>query len=695
MENYGEIRDGDSCLSDIMLKYKSLHDKFSKIVTKNVNVKGQFCPWMNFNLWYLIKLKNNYVKRLKRNPVDHRLKALLKHVSNKVSTAKKNCKKMYYDNLLNNTPHSKLWKQINSIFGKSSKSDTITLLDNGFRVSDNQKICQIFNNYFSNIGHELANNIQVNTTIDPLSCIQRVSSSIFLTPASASEVTLLINGLVRKKGGGPDNISADVVKNNSVSFSRILAEVFNKILETGSYPQCLKIARVVPVFKSGDASDVNNYRPISTLSTFNKIIEKLLINRLIPFLNQHSVFYKFQYGFRQGSSTETAISELLDDVIKGIDCKQVVGALFLDLRKAFDTINHSILLRKLEAYGIRGVANEVIQSYLTNRMQFVSIGDTVSSSKPITIGVPQGSNIGPLLFLLYINDLCKLPLKGVPRLFADDTALFYSRPDAQTVVEEINDDLKILSNYLASNMLSLNVSKTKYMIFRSPRKLIDRHSSVVLNSYCIEEVSSFKYLGLLLDTTLSWTIHIQHVERKVSSLCGILRKVSNFVPRSVLLKFYFAHIHSTFNYLIVAWGRACKSHLRKLQTLQNRCLKTIFKKPFLYPSIQLYSDPCHNILPINALCELQTAIFVHDMLHKSGFHHNVRMPRVQHGYQTRRANNLLQSRASTTLGQKRISIIGPLKYNQLPDGIKQIINRRTFKVKLKQHYKLNLPDILN
>lgn len=694
LDNYEVDQDVNSCLMQITSTYKEMFDKHTKKIIKNVGAKGNYCPWLNFNLWYLIKIKNNYIKRLKRNPGDHHLKELLKHISNKVTSTKKNCKKMYYDRLLNNTPHSQLWKHINRIFGKHHKPDAITLVENGVKIEDNQRVCETFNNYFANIGTKLASSIKIDPTIDPLSCLRRVSSSIFLTPATTDEVTLLINDLVGKKGGGPGCITGDVVKINSISFSRILAEVFNKILETGAFPDCLKVARVVPVFKSGDAGDVNNYRPISTLSTFNKIIEKLIINRFVPFLNQNNVFYEFQYGFRQGSSTETAISELLDDVIRGIDNKQVVGALFLDLRKAFDTLNHSILLRKLEGYGIRGVANEIIKSYLSNRKQFVSICDSVSSLLPVEVGVPQGSNIGPLLFLLYINDLHRLQLKGVPRLFADDTALFYPRLNSQAVVNDINEDLKILSKYLGSNLLSLNVSKTKYMIFHSSRKNLQAHDIVAHNSSSIEEVKTFKYLGLHLDVTLNWSEHIKNVERKVSSLCGILRRVSYFVPRSTLLKFYYAHVHSALNYLIIAWGRAYKSYLKKLQTLQNRCLKIIFKKPYLFPSIQLYSDNSHNILPIKGLCELQTVMFVHDTLHKTGFHHNVHMPSVSHGHFTRHANHLHLSRAFTTTGQKRISIIGPKLYNELPNELKQIANRRNFKIKLKQHYKLHLPDIL-
>lgn len=694
LNNLGEVEDVNLYFVSIISTYKLLLEKHSKIITKNVSIKRNVCPWMNFNLWSLMKIKNNYIKRVKRNPNDQHLKDMLKHVSNKVTTLKKKCKKMYFDNLLNNTPHSKLWRQINNIFGNTAKSDTIALVENGQKINNTQVICEIFNNYFSSVGQRLADSIQVDTRVNPLSNLRHVASTIFLHPASINEVTLLINDLARNKCPGPDRITADVVKDNSDIFSRILADSFNKILETASYPECLKIARVVPIFKSGDVCDASNYRPISTLCIFNKILEKLLVNRIVPFLKQHNVLYNFQYGFRQGSSTATAAAELLDDIIKGIDAKQFVGALFLDLRKAFDTLDHSILLRKLEAYGIRGIAHDILRSYLQDRKQFVSIGDSQSSLKFIKVGVPQGSNIGPLLFLLYVNDLSRLQLKGIPRLFADDTALFYPHFDVETIVRDMNEDLTTLLQYFSSNLLSLNVAKTKYMIFHSSRKVVQQHSQVLINGCSIENVRAFKYLGLILDSTLSWADHIKHVEKKVASLCGILRRVSYFVSRSILLKFYFAHIHSCLSYLILAWGRASKSSLRKLQTLQNRCLKTIFNKPFLFPTSQLYSDNSHNILPIQSLCNLQTVIFVHDTLHSNNFHHNIHMASHSHVYHTRRANNLRLSRALTTFGQKRISIIGPKLYNLLPQELKQISNRDVFKLKAKQHFKMNLHDIL-
>jgi hypothetical protein len=404
-------------------------------------------------------------------------------------------------------------------------------------------------------------------------------------------------------------------------------------------------------------------------------------------LNQFNILYKFQYGFRKGCSTSTAIVELVEFLLSNIDNKCIVGGLFIDLKKAFDTLDHNILLKKLEYYGIRGLANDLIRSYLKNRQQYVAIEDSRSSLQTFNIGVPQGSNIGPLLFLIYINDLGNLPLKGIPRLFADDSAMFYPNRDASVIISDMNDDLKILIQFFNSNLLSLNLGKTKYMLFRSPRKKIPVHVNPSVGQTTIEKVQTFKYLGLALDPTFSWGSHIDHVYRKISSLCGLLYRVRPFVPRYALLKFYFGCIHSHLQYLVIVWGQACKSKLKKLQVLQNRCLKIIYALPQLHSTLNLYTNLEHNALPILGLCELQSCLFIFDVTKNPNMHHNITLPARAHDRNTRYANNLVRSRSLSTLGQTRISFYGSSVYNKIPEHFKLTNNRYLFKKSLKQYFR--------
>lgn len=692
IDGIGPIQDVNTCFQNIISKYNTIWEDCTKTVTKNVNIKNTQCPWMNLNLWTLIKIKNNYLKKTRRDPNNVHAAELLKHVSKKLEITKKEVKRKYYEGLLNNTTHSKIWKNINTILGKTKSTQKLTLSVNGDSTSDSKIICETFNEYFSSVGPKLAEKITP-TNGNASRHIEPNANSIFLQPSSANEVILLINDLKMNKSPGPDKIPAKIIKHNAVSFSRILSESFNLMIQSGIYPDCLKIAKVIPIFKSGDSAIPDNYRPVSTLSVLNKILEKMLINRLVNFLDRYNILYSMQYGFRNGSSTTVAITELVDKILEDTDSKKYVGALFLDLKKAFDTLNHGILLRKLENYGIRGVANNIIQSYLENRNQFVSYGGETSSLMRTTTGVPQGSNIGPLLFLIYVNDINKIGLIGTPRLFADDTALFYPHISPTTIITYMNEDLRILNDYFRDNLLSLNIDKTKYMMFRSPRKLLPSVPNLVMGSVIIERVNSFKYLGVYLDSTLSWDQHITKTAGKVSYLCGILKKVSSFVPRKALLMFYYAHIHSQLNYMVIVWGRACKSKLKKLQTLQNRCMKIIFNLPPLFSSARLYTDFTHKILPIQGLCEEQTLLFIHNLLHNPASIHNMSlnvMPRLHNTRQT----NFSRPRAFSSFGQKRLTFIGPSKYNNLPRDIQILTNRSTFKAKIKSFLKTQIPQLI-
>lgn len=230
---------------------------------------------------------------------------MLKHVSGKLDRVKRNCKKRYYENLLKATCHSKFWKNINSIFGRSREDKQILLINDGRRAKSDQETCEVFNNYFTRVGHELANNISRNPRMSPYENVVSVSSSIFLQPSTVIEVVTLISELDSNKSSGYDGISAKLLKSNPLQFAKILSDVFNLIITNGQYPDSLKIAKVTPIFKTGDATIPSNYRPISTLSVFTKILEKLLVSRLIGFFDQNNVLYKIQYGFRRGCSTST------------------------------------------------------------------------------------------------------------------------------------------------------------------------------------------------------------------------------------------------------------------------------------------------------------------------------------------------------------------------------------------------------
>jgi hypothetical protein len=308
-----------------------------------------------------------------------------------------------------------------------------------------------------NVGDDLAGQINSSKNIFKFNTCNPVNQTIFIKPTSSVEIFNLIVDLESKKGGGPYLLDSCVLKLHINIFSEILSTIFNKVFETGIYPNCLKLSKVIPVFKSGDKTKLTNYRPISTLSVIDKLLEKLLVLRVNSFLDTHNLLYNFQYGFRKYSGTDVALVETADMINGSIDDGLYVCALFLDLRKAFDTVDHGLLLDKLNYYGFRGKSHDIVKSYLSNRKQFVSVNGATSMCSLVKCGVPQGSVLGPMLFLLFINDMGNLPLKGKLRLFADDSALFYEVRDPLDGLQFMSHDLDILLDFFNENVLWYSV----------------------------------------------------------------------------------------------------------------------------------------------------------------------------------------------------------------------------------------------
>ena len=295
----------------------------------------------------------------------------------------------------------------------------------------------------------------------------------------------------------------------------------------GEYPDLLKIVKVIPIHKGGSTQDINNYRPISLLSIFDKIIEKLAHKRLYNFLIEHNILYENQFGFRKNNSTGFALAQITEMIKVSIDGKFGCG-IFVDLRKAFDTVNHKILLTKLNHYGIRNSMLKWFHSYLTDRKQFVSFNGKSSELLKNNCGVPQGSVLGPLLFLLYINDLPNISKILNFYLFADDTNIYYESNSLIELERTVNKELRKLYLWLNVNQLSLNIDKTNFIIFHPFNKPSKHNVAIKINKKAINEKESIKYLGVIIDSSLCWKHHIINLTNKISRAIGIMYKLRPF-----------------------------------------------------------------------------------------------------------------------------------------------------------------------
>ena len=404
-----------------------------------------------------------------------------------------------------------------------------------------------------------------------------------MTPQIIQEVA---KKMASKTSSGPDNLSSKLLKDILTLIINPLCHLFNLSFQTGYVHPRFKVAKVIPIFKSGDKHLFTNYRPISLLSSISKLLEKIVAKQMQGFLSANSILFQHQYGFRKSHNTTHAVIQFLNKIHEALNHqvpKYTLG-IFLDLKKAFDTVNHSILIEKLEHYGIRGIAKDWFSNYLTGRYQYVTIDGVDSGKEKITCGVPQGSVLGPILFLIYINDLSKVT-NFSSFLFADDTTFQLSSDNIESLYNNSNIELDKVATWCKSNKLTINVSKTKYILFRHKgMHWPNNNLTLKIGNEVIERVGqnlaekNFKFLGHLIDENLSWSHHIRYVQNKISSGNYLLARAKNDLPQNIKLMLYNTLIRPHLEYGILAWGGLAKSMLKGVITVQKKAIRNVMGK---------------------------------------------------------------------------------------------------------------------
>lgn len=594
-------------------------------------------------------------------------------------------KNKYYSQLFSNTSTKDTWKAINKVIHGTRKHPEHTVIKMN-NQSDGGDTCNIFAEYFSNIGQNLSDQIPTQPGDHPnkLNTIDVNNSSIFLRPTTPNEVELLIRALRVNKACGIDNISATVIKRCSHILSTQISNLINLCFETGQYPDDLKVAKVVPIHKGGDKDKVENYRPISVLPIINNVVERAIYNRLLSFLESVDFFYEQQHGFRPKHSTNIAIAEIVDMLQRELNQKGMPTALFMDLSKAFDCVNHIILLYKLEMAGIRGVALKLFESYLTNRHIKVKVNEVISEPAGMNVGVPQGSILGPILYLIYVNDLAKLSIHGNIRLFADDTSIFYTQNTTHQNMIAMKRDLELIDEYYRINKLTVNLSKIEYIHFHSHKRAPPTTDVITYKGTAIKNVISLKHLGLIFDSTLQWTAHIDKIATKLASVVGVFTKISSFLPTHVMKLLYFALFHSRIEYASTNWTATAKTHLNKIQVLQNKALKTCYKLNSRHSSLDLYANVARNIIPIVAMKDYQACKITHTIINR------IKPSKIQFEYKTRESRRGPEIapaiKPKNQYGLNSISHNGPTQFNSLPSEIKNCTSTKEFQKRIKTHY---------
>ena len=431
---------------------------------------------------------------------------------------------------------------------------TIESLETGSGViQDPKKISQGFAKYFSTAIAKLRQRM-VPVLSAPGPPANRSANNFKLSQVCESFVANELKKLKSNKSTGLHNIPARLLKDGADALATPLAIIMNRSINEGSIPASWKHAIVTPVFKSGSKSDTSNYRPISVLPVFAKILEKAVHKMIYNFLLQHKLLSSYQSGFRPLHSTATSLIDITNTILHNIDKGKLTGLAFLDLSQAFDTLDHELLLIKLADFGLSKSSVNWFNAYLTNRTQSVIINGMQSDIEPILYGVPQGSVLGPLLFIMYINDLPSVTKYCKVHLYADDTLLFFESSSVQAIEAALSQDLDHVVGWLNQNYLMLNHSKTKVMLLGTHQKLSSVQSfAVSVNDADLERVYKFKYMGVFLDPCLNWNEHIDHIGNKISSRLGMLRRARKVIPKEACITLFNAMVLPLFDYCCVVW----------------------------------------------------------------------------------------------------------------------------------------------
>ena len=553
--NVLQTSDLDNCCNTVIKILTELIEKYTQIF--KCKRRRVSLPWLNNDIRQLMKKRDFALKKSLSTKLNTDF-LIFKGLRNMVVRELRKAKTTYFTQLIVESEgnSTSLWKHLNSLTKRKPRQQkSVTELEvNGVISTDSTEIANEFNNYFIQSAEELAENF------DPAKLSQVIittdsSQSFYIKEVDQEKVGKIINKLSNSKSKDLFGLDTALIKTHSSTLIKPITHLINLSIRTGKFPQSWKTAIITPILKAGAPDHVGNYRPISILPVFSKVLEKVIAEQLVDHLESNELIYPKQFGFRSGYSTEMANCYLTENIKSSLDKANVVGAVFLDLKKAFDTVNHDILLNKFSTFHFSEQATGWFASYRECREQHVKINAKLSIPRRSRMGIPQGSILGPLLFSLYINDLPISCKRAGCQMYADDTIIYVSAKTPSVAAEMLTNEMEGISQWLKNNHLTLNLKKTVSMCFSMRRKAKDKFI-IKIDQEEIKEVSDFKFLGVILDSQLKFDKHVKKLCKTVKTNMNCFRMIRHYIPLKAAQLFMHAMIFSHLSYCVTVWSQA-------------------------------------------------------------------------------------------------------------------------------------------